>query len=172
MNLYSLMARLLDYPDEPLQQHLGTIGRKVELDESLSIEERKDILSACLWMSQQPLMRWQEEYVQTFDMTPQHSLHLTHHSFGDDPKRGPALVELGEFYKESGFTVNEGELPDYLPLILEFVASLDELGATVFLAQMSDVLDVLATNLNDADSPYATLIRLIERRGRLAQAAA
>ena len=63
----------------------------------------------------------QADYVQTFDLTPEHSLHLTHHLFGDDKNRGPALIDLSELYKDYGVEVASNELPDYLPLILEFV---------------------------------------------------
>ncbi len=105
-------------------------------------------------------------------MVPEHSLHLTHHLFGDDRGRGPALVDLGEHYKGMGMEMRTGEIPDYLPLILEYVATLDEMGARVFLADAAKVLKVLAANLEKSDSPYAPLLRLVESRGQLARSAA
>jgi nitrate reductase delta subunit len=110
--------------------------------------------------------------VQTFDMVPEHSLHLTHHLFGDDRGRGPALVDLSEHYKGMGLEMKEGEIPDYLPLILEYVATLDEVAARLFLADAGKVLTVLAANLENAKSRYAPLLRLVEQRGHLAQTAA
>ena len=83
-------------------------------------------------------------YVQTFDMTPEHDLHLTHHLFGDDRGRGPALIDLSEHYKGMGLELEKGEIPDYLPLILEFVSTLDEMQARVFLGDAAKVLKVLA----------------------------
>jgi nitrate reductase delta subunit len=118
------------------------------------------------------LMQLQQGYVQTFDMVPEHSLHLTHHLFGDDRGRGPALVDLSEHYKGMGLEPVKNEIPDYLPLILEYVGTLDEMAARLFLADAGKVLTVLAANLESADSRYAPLLRLVEHRGRLAQTAA
>ena len=114
----------------------------------------------------------QQDYVKTFDMVPEHSLHLTHHLFGDDRGRGPALVDLSEHYKGMGLGMKEGELPDYLPLILEYVSILDEFAARMFLADAKKVLTVLAANLEKSGSHYAPLLRLVEHRGQLAKTAA
>jgi nitrate reductase delta subunit len=138
-------------------------------------------------ISEQDLTETQANYVQTFDLTPEHALHLTHHLFGDDKNRGPALIDLTEFFKEYGLEMitNEGnanpeaanestpnELPDFLPLVLEFAAQLDTEEARVFLSQWSKVLNQLASNLEEAKSPYAPLIRLVEQRAQLVKAAA
>ncbi len=117
------------------------------------------------------MLRLQENYVNTFDMVPEHDLHLTHHLFGDDRGRGPALVDLSEHYKAAGLDVAAKEIPDFLPLILEYVSTLDDMGARVFLGDAAKVLTVLAANLEKAESPYAKLMRIIENRGHLAQAA-
>jgi nitrate reductase delta subunit len=71
-----------------------------------------------------------------------------------------------------GLEMKEGEIPDYLPLILEYVATLDDMAARIFLADAGKVLTVIAANLEHADSPYAPLIRIVEQRGQLAQTAA
>jgi nitrate reductase delta subunit len=110
--------------------------------------------------------------VRTFDLTPEHALHLTHHLFGDDKNRGPALIDLTEYYKQFGLEIaaNEGgsnELPDYLPLVLEFTSQLDDEEGRMFLSQWTKVLNQLATNLEKAESHYAPLVRLVEQRSRL-----
>lgn len=110
--------------------------------------------------------------MQTFDMTAEHSLHLTHHLFGDDKNRGPALIDLGDLYKDYGVEVLGNELPDYLPLILEFTAYLDDNEATVFLSDAYKVLKVLADNLKKAGSPYAALLSIVEGRATLTRLAA
>lgn len=171
MSFYSITARLLDYPDAELMDHLNEILEVAEGDETISIEEREVIAELVAWMKLHDLIGIQEVYVQTFDTTPEHDLHLTHHLFGDDRGRGPALVELAEHYKGAGLEVAPGEIPDYLPLILEYISTLDEVQACVFLGDAAKVLVILAENLEKAGSPYAQLIRLIEQRGHLAQAA-
>lgn len=171
MNFYSIAARLLDYPDAELMDHLGEILEITEADRSISEKECEVIAEMVAWMSLHDLIGIQEVYVQTFDTTPEHDLHLTHHLFGDDRGRGPALVDLAEHYKGAGLEVSPGEIPDYLPLILEFISTLDEVQACVFLGDAAKVLVTLGENLVKAGSPYAQLIRIIEHRGHLAQAA-
>ncbi len=171
MKLFQIIARLLDYPDEELMQNLPQLLVLVDEDPQITELERKDLKSVISWLGMHSTLGIQENYVQTFDMTPEHDLHLTHHLFGDDRGRGPALIDLSEYYKASGFEVKEGELPDYLPLMLEYVATLDEMQARVFLGDAGKVLKVIADNLEKAQSPYAKLVRIVENRGHLAQAA-
>ncbi len=171
MQLYRVIARLLDYPNAELMEHLPQMADLVETDPDINEHERKTLKDTITWMQMHTLTGLQETYVQTFDMTPEHDLHLTHHLFGDDRGRGPALIDLGEHYRAAGLDVVEGELPDYLPLILEYVSTLDEMQARVFLGDALKVLTVLAKNLEKAGSPYAPLIRIIESRGHLARAA-
>ena len=176
---YKVLSKLLDYPDAALLQAMPELRREIKrgfeaaewlvLDRFLNHLEGLDLTEA------------QAAYVQTFDLTPEHALHLTHHLFGDDKNRGPALIDLSEFYKEYGLELvakdgaaNEGynEIPDFLPLMLEFASQLSEEEARFFLAQWSKVLNQLASNLEEVSSPYAPLIRLVEQRSLLVKAAA
>ncbi|MFA7095904.1 MAG: nitrate reductase molybdenum cofactor assembly chaperone [Gammaproteobacteria bacterium] len=172
MVIYNIFSRLLDYPDQELKDNLGLIMESVMQDTALEERERLRVQDVVAWMQGTDLLALQEVYVKTFDLTPEHSLHLTHHLFGDDRGRGPALVDLAEHYKGAGLQAVEGELPDYLPLILEYVSTLDETQARVFLNDAAKVLDVLAANLEKAQSPYAALVRVIANHGRLARFAA
>ncbi|HEY9147943.1 MAG TPA: nitrate reductase molybdenum cofactor assembly chaperone [Gammaproteobacteria bacterium] len=172
MILYNILSRLLDYPDPDLKGNLDLIREALAGESELKAQERTVIERFVDEMQGEPLMQLQQEYVQTFDMVPEHSLHLTHHLFGDDRGRGPALVDLSEHYKGMGLEMKEGEIPDYLPLILEYVATLDEVAARLFLADAGKVLTVLAANLENAESRYAPLLRLVEHRGHLTQTAA
>lgn len=171
MQLFQIIARLLDYPDQELMDNLPELLRLLDRDSRITNQEREDLKSVNSWIGMHNLIGLQEVYVQTFDMTPEHDLHLTHHLFGDDRNRGPALIDLSEYYKASGFEVNEGQLPDYLPLMLEYVATLDEMQSRVFLGDAAKVLKVIAENLEKAQSPYAKLVRIVENRGSLAKAA-
>ena len=173
MIIYTILSRLLDYPDQELKDNLATIDKALALQPKQIEEDEKEVLDRFLQhLKGESLLQLQQDYVQTFDMVPEHSLHLTHHLFGDDRGRGPALVDLGEHYKGMGMELKSGEIPDYLPLILEYVATLDTMGARVFLADAAKVLTVIAANLEKSDSPYAPLLRLIENRGQLARTAA
>lgn len=167
---YKLLAKLMAYPDEQLAFALpelhGALRQGFEAAEWIVLER------FMRQMADRPLTEFQADFVQTFDLTPEHSLHLTHHLFGDDRNRGPALIDLAEYYKQYGLEIaaNDGgsrELPDYLPLVLEFAAQLDENEARMFLSQWTKVLGQLAVNLEKSGSIYAPLVRLVEQRSRL-----
>ena len=180
---YPLLSKLLDYPNAELMAALPEL--RASLRQGFDATEWIVLDRFMKNLAEQALTEVQAAYVATFDLTPEHALHLTHHLFGDDKNRGPALIDLTEFYKEYGLELavtredgdaaNEGslnELPDYLPLALEFAAQLDPEEARVFLSQWSKVLGQLAANLEAAGSPYAPLLRLIEQRSLLVRAAA
>ncbi|MBT3092579.1 MAG: nitrate reductase molybdenum cofactor assembly chaperone [Candidatus Thiodiazotropha endolucinida] len=171
MQIYKLLARLLEYPDTELIVHMPEIIKRVKSDRDISTQERDDLMQFISWMQLHDMTGMQADYVQTFDMTPEHALHLTHHLFGDDRGRGPALIDLMEHYRAEGLDIDQQEIPDYLPLILEYASTLDDMQAKVFLGDARKVITVLAENLEKADSPYARLLRIIENRGQLGQAA-
>lgn len=172
MQVYKLLSALLEYPDQELIDHLPELYEYLAESLDTDIKERDALHSFLTHLQNTPLTSLQSDYVQTFDLTPEHSLHLTHHLFGDDKSRGPALIDLGELFKDYGVEVVTNELPDYLPLILEFTAYLEDSEATVFLSDANKVLGVLTDNLNKAGSPYAPLLSIVAGRATLTRLAA
>jgi len=172
MRLYKVLSVLLEYPDADLLAHLDEIRSEVEAGVDLDKAEREALMCFIAHLQTRTLTELQADYVQTFDLTAEHSLHLTHHLFGDDKNRGPALIDLGELYKDYGVEVTGNELPDYLPLVLEFAAYLDDGEASVFLSDAGKVLGVLTENLTQAGSPYAALLSIVNGRATLTRLAA
>lgn len=173
MLIYKILSRLIDYPDQELKDNLATLRELVVKGKEVAQDDREAINGFLDFVESKSLIELEQNYVQTFDSRPDTSLHLTHHLFGDEDRgRGPALVNLGEHFKKSGLTPAKGELPDYLPLILEFIATLDKEEAGAFLGDALKVLTVLADNLDKENSPYASLVRIIERQGELYKKAA
>lgn len=172
MQVYKLLSALLDYPNQELLEHLPELQNFVVKNQEIDHAEREALQRFLSHLQSMSVTELQEDYVQTFDMTAEHSLHLTHHLFGDDKNRGPALIDLGELYKDYGVEVVTNELPDYLPLVLEFAAYMDDNEATVFLSDAKKVLGVLTENLQKAESPYAALLSIIENRATLTKLAA
>ncbi|MBK6741627.1 MAG: nitrate reductase molybdenum cofactor assembly chaperone [Hydrogenophilales bacterium] len=170
--LYRMLSKLLDYPDEGLAGVLWELRLRARQGTEFEAHERPAVETFVDYLESLPLTELQAAYVATFDMVPEHSLHLTHHLFGDDKNRGPALIDLTEFYKEYGLELAANELPDFLPLVLEFADQLDAEEAHMFLSQWTKVLKQLAANLEEARSPYAPLVRLVEDRAQLVKAAA
>lgn len=171
MPIYKILSALLDYPERDLKAALPEL-RALLARQPLAERERAAVEGFLAWLDAVSLTEAEAAYVQTFDLTPEHSLHLTHHLFGDDRGRGPALIEMTEYYREFGMEPASEELPDYLPLILEFAAGLEEMEARLFLTRSVPVLERLAAALEKAGSPYAPLVRIVENRGRLARIAA
>ncbi len=167
LNFYKAMSLLLEYPTQELYDNLDAVQGAVQASDTIDDAEREVILALVAHMRASNPIALQEDYVKTFDLVAEHSMHLTHHLFGDDKNRGPALIDLTEMYKEYGLDQSSNELPDYLPLILEFAAQLEDSEARVFLADTSKITRVLADNLDKVASPYAPCIRLIEKRGSL-----
>ncbi len=184
MQVFKLLSALIDYPTPEFLAELRQAVRDAgeggardlvlgfDRDQIFSPDERLVIAGFIDSLLVVDATEIQSRYVQTFDLTPEHSLHLTHHIFGEEKTPGPALIDLTEYLKTYGFTHPETELPDYLPLLLEFVSELRQDEARVFLGDAGKVLKVIAENLEKAGSPYAALVRIIDNHGSLVKLAA
>lgn len=182
MLIFKLLSALLDYPDDALlaelRREVAQAGRALTLVENLdeqgllSAENHLGVAYVIDYLLDNEATVVQANYVQTFDLTPEHSLHLTHHIFGEEKTRGPALIDLTEYLKSYGYQHDEKELPDFLPLMLEFVSELAVDEARVFLGDAGKVLGVIADNLDKVASPYARLIGVVNQFGSLVKLAA
>lgn len=168
MRLYKLLAVLLEYPTREFRDHLDAIEAAIPGLDNATGKEKGVLHDFTAWARSLPLTEFQAQYVKTFDLTPDNALYLTHHLFEEqDRNRGPTLIRLSEYFKQAGFEIENGELPDYLPLILEYVSTLDnDARARTFLSQSADVSAIVAENLETIASPYAPLLRIVERHGR------
>lgn len=165
--IYKILSILLEYPSKDLANHWDEVIQLTNELPNLSDEDKAILTGFIKWASALSLTKFQAEYVNNFDMTAENSLYLTYHLFDEqDRDRGPALIQLTELYKSTGFEIGDGELPDYLPLILEYVSTMDdEASAQAFLQQTTQAIDIIASNLEKNESPYAPLIRMVERHG-------
>jgi len=172
--VYKVLSVLLEYPTKDLVAHWDTINQLINELPNLAVEDKQMLSGFTHWASALSLTKFQAEYVNNFDMTAENSLYLTYHLFDEqDRDRGPALIELSELYKSTGFEIGSGELPDYLPLILEYVSTMDdEASANAFLQQTSQAADIIASNLEKNESPYAPLVKMVARHGHVADIAA
>lgn len=169
MLLDRILSALLGYPDAELRAALPEISAALSCAD-IAPEEHAVLVRFIEELSKSDPIASEEDYVRTFDMVPEHSLHLTHHLIGEDKNRGPALIDLAEFYKDCGVEIVEKELPDYLPLVLEFVSVLEEDEGRMFLWRWNKVLRQLQANLAAVGSPYADLVGIVEQRSRVAEA--
>lgn len=108
-----------------------------------------------------PALALRQEYVETFDLQKRSGLYMTFFTHGDTRRRGQELLRLKRLYRAAGFVLPEGgELPDYLPLILEF-AALDSEHGELVLREQRAALELLHMHLREKRSPYADLLEAV-----------
>lgn len=149
------LSLILSYPSREFQDALPEIGAVLAEDPRLSPKVRAgiDALTLALW--QGDLYDLQESYVMLFDRSRTLSLNLFEHVHGESRDRGGAMVSLIETYREGGFEPATSELPDHLPVLLEFLSTRPTRDAQETLADAAHILDALATRLARRDSGYA-----------------
>ncbi len=154
-----LTSLFLQYPSASLQEAAASVP-----DVRIAGRRRRDeerLRSFCSWYASRPLGELQRLYVDAFDFTKGCSLHLTYHVHGDRRQRGLAMLELKEAYRGLGFEPPGDELPDYLPLMLEF-AALAPGGAGRDLLEDNRVsIELVRGALRRDDSPFAPLLEVV-----------
>ncbi len=140
MNRYLLASHLLSYPTEEL------------------ISELEPTSPLTVWLKEQDIFTVQEHYVEVFDRSVRCSLYLFEHIHAESKERGKALISLREMYTKEGCTLGTKELPDYLPLFLEFLSMVSEEKALEFLENVSHILSRIASTLKKRGSPYHEII--------------
>ncbi len=161
MNIYRLLACLLVYPDAETQAALPAMRLALVGDRAIPEGLRRDLARALDDLAAADLLDLQERYSGTFDRIRSLSLHLFEHVHGDSRERGPAMLDLVELYRRHGLDVTSGELPDYLPLFLEFLSTIDRKQADGYLADAADILGALHDRLGKRQSPYAAIFALL-----------
>lgn len=152
---YKAFSALLCYPEEELLQALPEI-RSAMASQPALLTQAEPLLAH---LAGTDLITLQEEYVLTFDRNPSHSLHLFEHIHGEDRARGQAMVDLLEEYKSHGFESVSDELPDYVPLFLEFLSQCEPEEATRLLGDAVHVLHHVAGKLAEKESPWACVLQ-------------
>jgi nitrate reductase delta subunit len=156
MNLQiKLISCLLQYPDEFLLEWLPSLREVLNEIENISARDTYDQIIT--YFETTSLIQLQEQYTETFDLNPSNCMNLTYHRWGDTEKRGPALVHLEEIYQKAGFQRIGSELPDYLPLVLEFISEQPDATISEIIPIYGEVVETLSERLRQVDHPYALL---------------
>jgi nitrate reductase molybdenum cofactor assembly chaperone NarJ/NarW len=153
---YKLCSLLLQYPDEQLLAAGGELRSALrELPRSPASAALEGFLD--WWTGADPLSLAQH-YVETFDLDKRCGLYLTFYGEGDKRERGSALLRLKRLYRAAGLPLAGTELPDYLPVMLEFAAAAPSGYGEVVLREHHAALELLRLSLRERESPYAHLI--------------
>jgi nitrate reductase delta subunit len=153
-----LVSLLLQYPSAEITSAVADL----EPDEVSPGDgrDRARIAEFLGWYRSRPLAELQEQYVRTFDFARRSTLHLTYHLLGDRRQRGLALLRLRQAYVAAGFECSAAELPDYLPLMLEFAALAPGPGVELLDGQR-EAIELVRASLADERSPYAPLLDVV-----------
>jgi nitrate reductase molybdenum cofactor assembly chaperone NarJ/NarW len=152
--LYLAASRCLDYPTPEFVESLPACAAALaEQGDSTPVVLLRELVSQ---LGARSLPDLQRGYIDTFDFSAKHSLYLSYWSDGDTRRRGEALARFKAVYRQGGAVIDtHGELPDYLPLLLEFTARADLDAGRALLAEYRLGLDLLRKSLQDRRNPYA-----------------
>jgi nitrate reductase delta subunit len=158
MKTYQVLSALLQYPERALCEALP------ELSAALAPHEGAFSRLAPLFahLAATPLIDLQQQYVMTFDRNPSHSLHLFEHIHGESRDRGQAMVDLLAEYSRHGLQMVGNDLPDFVPLFLEFIGQQPDDEAARLLGDAIHVLAHIGGKLAANASPYACVFALLE----------
>ncbi len=161
MRILKALSALLTYPSEELIAALPEIAVVVQADRLLGKADRAALLALLAHLREGDLFDRQEAFGLLFDRTRSLSLHLFEHVHGESRDRGQAMVDLIKVYEEGGFTPTTAELPDFLPLFLEYASTRAPQEALDLLAQPTHVITALAERLVKRKSPYEAIFRAL-----------
>jgi nitrate reductase molybdenum cofactor assembly chaperone NarJ/NarW len=161
MKTFKALSALIDYPNAALVAALPEIRAALAAEAILGPAASARVEAAIAMLAAHDAMALQERWVGMFDRIRSLSLHLFEHVHGDSRERGPAMVDLLEHYRKGGFDLTAGELPDYLPVILEFAAQLPLADARALLKDVAPLLAPIQLRLTKRGSPYAGLIACV-----------
>ncbi|HEX5460944.1 MAG TPA: nitrate reductase molybdenum cofactor assembly chaperone [Steroidobacteraceae bacterium] len=162
MKTYKVAALLLRYPEADWLRELSQLAWALE-EERRRNHRAADTMAPLFQFLEGPLIESQMHYVETFDRTPAHGLYLFEHLHGESRERGNAMVTLLERYRQHGLELDCNELPDHLPVFLEFLSILPRRKARAELRPVASALRLLARRLGQAQSPYASVFVALAR---------
>lgn len=158
---FKVLSALLSYPSVELQQATADLRTVVETEALVPAAIRRQLDVLLTDIADGDIYDLQERYVLLFDRTRSLSLHLFEHVHGESRDRGQAMVDLLAMYEDKGLAAIKNELPDYLPLFLEFLATLPQAEACDLLGQPAHILGALAERLRKRASPYEAVLRAL-----------
>jgi nitrate reductase delta subunit len=166
-----VLAALLGYPDAQWLGYLHEMREILRSEAVLSAARQAELEALINALATTDALESEANYVELFDRGRITSLHLFEHVHGDARERGPAMIDLAQTYEKAGLYLAPGELPDYLPAVLEFVSTQPPREARAFLGEMAHIFNAVFSALQQRESPYASVLgALLDLAGEPAQA--
>ena len=155
------LAWLLRYPDAELRAALPALIDALRADATLPAGRLDELDLLATRLATRPALQVEADYVDLFDRSRQTALHLFEHVHGDSRDRGPAMIDLAQTYERAGLHLAAGELPDYLPVVLEFASTQPAETARAFLAEIAHIVRAIFSALVRRNSGYASVLAAV-----------
>jgi nitrate reductase delta subunit len=161
MLIFRVFSALLSYPTAEMRAALPELADVVATSQFLDEASRAELGVLIADLGRGDLLDVEERYSDLFDRGRALSLHLFEHLHGDSRDRGSAMVELKELYQGAGYELSSTELPDYLPVVLEYLSCREIAEAREMLADCAHILKVIARALIARQSLYAAVLQAL-----------
>jgi nitrate reductase delta subunit len=161
MKTFKVISALLSYPTAELQAAAAELRSVLTAEALLPSVHHDGVVAMIDDLAGRDLLDAQERYVLLFDRTRSLSLHLFEHVHGESRDRGQAMVDLLQVYEAAGYAMTAAELPDFLPLFLEYASTRPVEEALELVSQTSHVLTALGERLRKRQSPYEALFKAL-----------
>jgi len=155
------LAHLLRYPDADFRAHTADLAQALQDEAALSASRLAELQALLGRLGSQPALQVESDYVELFDRGRSTALHLFEHVHGDSRERGPAMIDLIQTYEQAGLYLGPHELPDYLPVLLEFASTQPPAQAREFLAEFAHIVRSIFSALRKRQSPYASVLAAV-----------
>jgi len=162
MKTFKVLSLLLNYPQAEWVNELALLEEVLDAERDKNGNASQKMADLFHLFRTESLLDVEQNYVSTFDRNPSHSLHLFEHIHGESKDRGMAMVNLIEEYRKHGLDMDAEELPDFVPLFLEYLSQLPDEEAVNMLGETVDVLGLIGRKLKGNDSPYHSVFDVLE----------
>jgi len=162
MKTFKILGLFLTYPEADLISHLDELADILDAEGLLPARQRKKVRGLARELGSQDIYQAQENYVELFDRGRAHCLQLFEHIHGESRDRGQAMVNLVETYATKGLYVSSGDLPDHLPLFLEYLSLCQFEEAAELLGDAINVIAAIGVKLKKRKASYAVIFEALE----------
>lgn len=156
-----VLAHLLQYPDAQLREQLLGLSQALDLEAALPAHRKSELQALIRRLQSLDALQIESEYVELFDRGRSTALHLFEHVHGDSRDRGPAMIDLIQTYEKAGLYLGPDELPDHLPVLLEFASTQPAQQGREFLAETAHIVRSIFSALLKRQSPYASVLAAV-----------
>lgn len=160
-SLLRALAALLSYPDAELRAALPEIGAVIRAARDVEAAAREQLLGLVAQLARSDALDAEARFVDLFDRGRSTSLNLFEHVHGDGRDRGPAMLDLRQRYLDAGLEPSGNELPDHLPMLLEYLSCRDAAEMRETLGDCAHILRAIGNRLLHRRSRYAAVFGVL-----------